>query len=115
MGVYTNLSTNIDGAKAASQILAASANNVARSNVPRAMPDRVVFEDVKNGGVETARVDRLEASEDEKKLMEATQSSGIDLANEAIYQMIGKNAFGANVEIAKSSLVMYSQILNIHV
>lgn len=79
------------------------------------MPDRMGFEDVEQGGVRTARTERLEAYEDELAVMEATDTSGVDLAQEAIYQIIGKSMFGANVEMAKSSLSMYSHILNLHV
>lgn len=114
-GVYGSFNINLDGAKAASEMLGVSANNVARSNVPKAMPDRVGFQDIKHGGVEAVRVERLEAREDELKVMEMTGTSGVDLAQEAIYQIVGSNTFGANIEMAKSGLSLYSHILNIHV
>lgn len=110
-----NFNISLSGMGAAAGQLAVSASNVARGNVPGAMPDQVALEDLRQGGVQTTRMDRLKALRDEQMMMDATETSGIDPAQEAIYQIIGKNMFGANVEMAKSSLSMYSHILNVHV
>ena len=96
-------------------MLAVSASNVARSNVPGATPDRVTFEDDKDGGVKRSRVTRPSVNDDEMSTMKVTGTSKIDQSHEGIYQIIGKNSFGANVELAKASLGMYAQMLNLHV
>ena len=91
-----------------------SAHNVSRNLVPGAEPVRASHSSDALGGV-TTQSKTTPASEAEKKAQNEFHVNSINLAEEAIYQIRARNAFGSSLEVVKTSLKMHEHILDIKV
>ncbi len=102
------------GMIAASNLLRASANNIANQNTDGFKKDVVVQKEAKNGGVKS----EVRKSEESTKVFKADSGDLVETSNvrteeEIVNQIVGKHQFSANLSVLKSIMETEGEIVDI--